>query len=216
MNGKIECKWGRNSPFTREVIGDFILKKHPEYKNQLEEKVDEWLDSFESSMDFVDFIHYRHFRSFFETYFQDLGCNKTNVLPYITEFWHSFPNYGDALYKAYITMGGICKDCEGMYLPERIWFYHEYSSKNPFHFSTFYFDKHAPLEEIANFNYEKAIEIIEKFDIEFDWISKYSFKPKWLSAFCTIVDFIYSVGNTENNVVKKYCETARAFLEKYS
>ena len=59
-----------------------------------------------------------------------------------------------------------------------------------------------PLNTDLFFDYDRAVETIESFDNEFDWISKYTFNAKWKIVFCLAVDFIYRCSCSEAENLK--------------
>ena len=93
MDNKIECKWGRNSEFSRKVIAHFILKENPEYIDVIDEKVEKWFSDFEGSTYEGDCLTTNKFANWFESYFIDLGCNSKHILPYVKDFLQCFPEF---------------------------------------------------------------------------------------------------------------------------
>ena len=114
MGNKIECKWGENSEFSREVIAHFILKENPEYIDVIDEKVEKWFSDFKGSDYEGDCMTACKFENWFETYFVDLGCDSKHVLPYVKEFWNCFSEIGTSVFDEYKRriIGGSLEDEE--------------------------------------------------------------------------------------------------------
>ena len=207
---KVKCLWGENSPFSREVIAHFILLENPEYKECIEEKVTSWFECFNGSEYEDDVITTRKYLGWFNTYFQHLGCDSDHVLPYIKELLKCFDETGDALYDKYLCIiGGGNKSLNSMpYL---------LSKKDYFIYCNQVFTCFIPLTQNLAFDYERAIKIIQRFNDNFSWITKYEFNSKWKMAFCLLVDLILGCGCSIEETSRKsnYDLVATDFLKNY-
>ena len=214
MSKRIQCKWGRNFEFSKMVIAHFILKDHPEYKNSIDEKVEEWFSQFEGSDYEGDCLTTNKFSRWFESYFVDLGCDSKHVLPYVKDFLQCFSELGTSIYDEYKgrIMIRSLNDEEFLHRVPHCVYQHQYAQ-----YANEVFHNIIPLKTDLFFDYDRAVETIESFDNEFDWISKYTFNAKWKIVFCLVVDFIYrcSCSEGEKEQKNKYDKVAGAFLTKY-
>ena len=195
---KIECKWGEKSEFSRKVIAHFILKDDPSCAKCIDQKVDEWFCQFKNSMYEGDCMTSCLFLNWFNSYFEDLGCNMENVLKHIKAFCQCFKNknpnakenIGDVIYKKYAKcikyklMGGFCHNLDFFYKKaiEVLDFACKKSNFEDLVMSenenqSFYID------------YTTALKSLECFDEEFSWTVEYDFKMKWLHAFIILVHY---------------------------
>jgi len=214
MDNKIECKWGRNSEFSRKVIAHFILKENPEYIDVIDEKVEKWFSDFEGSTYEGDCLTTNKFANWFESYFIDLGCNSKHILPYVKDFLQCFPEEGTSIYAKYkerITGKSLNSEDFLHYVPH--FTYKEQYTRYAYDV----FSNIIPINKDLFFDYDRAIEIIQNFDNDFDWISEYIFNAKWKMVFCLVVDFMYICNRSEieKNKNNKYDQVAGAFLNKY-
>lgn len=186
MSKKIECKWGKSSVFSRKVVAHFILEDNPEYADCIEEKVDEWFSDFEGSTYEGDCMTGGHFLNWFETYFEDCGCNEENVLPYIKDLCATFSGVGDEVYRLFVENGKN----------DKMWL--ENVSKLKF----FTYSRRMIQRSLKVFlNLRKdtvdcnaAIEVIKSFDKKFNWVSEYAYNPAWIVVFFSLVDYILKSG----------------------
>ena len=214
MSKRIECKWGRNSEFSKMVVAHFILKDHPEYKDIIDGKVEEWFLQFEGSDYEGDCLTTNRFARWFESYFIDLGCDSKHVLPYVKDFLQCFSELGNSIYEEYkgrIMIKSIKNEDYLHRVPLCVYKY-QYAQ-----YANEVFRNIIPLNTYLFFDYDRAVEIIERFDNKFDWISKYNFNAKWKIVFCLVVDFIYrcSCSEFEKELKNRYDQVAGKFLNKY-
>ena len=214
MNKRIECKWGRSFEFSKMVIAHFILKDHPEYKDSIDEKVEEWFLQFEGSDYEGDCLTTNRFARWFESYFIDLGCDSKHVLPYVKDFLQCFSELGTSIYDEYTgrIMIKSLKNEDFLHRVPLCVYKHQYAQ-----YANEVFHNIIPLNTDLFFDYDRAVEIIERFDNQFDWISKYNFNAKWKIVFCLVVDFIYrcSCSESEKELKTMYDQVAGEFLNKY-
>ncbi len=213
-DNKIICLWGKSFEFSREVIAHFILKDHPEYKDCIKQKVDAWFGDFEGSTYQGDCMTSPKIDLWFNSYFEDLGCDENHVVPYIKDFLHCFQN-GDVLYQRYSDYIGI--GTYGIDFNLRPLFYARAEAAMAYNATAIYRSV-IPKGNVV-FDYKKAVDIITKFDEDFDWISKYEFNPTWKTAFCLIVHSVYIKNKTfdknETNVSQEFEQRTEMFLKKY-
>ena len=210
------------------MIAHFILKETPDASDHIEEHVDEWFRNFEGSTYQGDCMTAGKFRAWFETYFEEIGCNEQNLLPHIKEL-------ALCLYNKSVR----APDEYALFLFEN---YSSYLSCNIHYFSsrdTSYFMQKAfsKLEEInSNYiakdagrhaNHPCEIEIdfkrIEKcfaeFDKEFSRFSDYDLNHRWINAYVALVAFIFCSDNPfykfPQHENESFCLNLRRYIFKF-
>lgn len=208
---KVRCVWGSDSDFSKEVIAHFILKEHPEYKSCIDDKVTEWFQNFIGSSYEGDVLTTAKYLCWFDSYFQDLGCDKNHILPYVKELFRCFYQIGDSLYNEYLRRIDFNNNSQLISIP------YFTDKKQYMLYVNRVFANFIPLNINFEFDYERAIRIIKKYSESFEWINKYEFIPKWQSAFCIVVDFILKCDCSEDEAPRKanYDRIAEDFLKKH-
>lgn len=212
MSKRIKCVWSESSPFSREVIAHFILKDNPEYRDIIDQKVDEWFLSFRGSSYEGDVMTTGKISNWFNSYFMDLGCNREHIIPYIKDFWMCFGDYGVFLFERYLERIGAKDGSEYLDGMPFLEFSRDYKI-----YANSVFKGMLPDGKDLYFDYKRGARIVENFDKEFDWLSKYEFNPKWKIAFCLPVNYISRCGCSDEEKAEKevFDTAAENFLDKY-
>lgn len=233
-HSKIQCLWGSDSEFSREVIAYYILNDHPEYKDCIEQKVNEWFIDFEGSTYQGDCMtSASKIQFWFNSYFKDRGCDEEHISPYIKDFLLCFKDGSNVQYGSFmkniLQQWVICDDdlfdldpsmdIDYSFNIDYTFYSLFYNSSEIRSYSYRAMTLFISEENNFNFDYSNAIEIISKFDDEFDWISKYEFNPSWKCAFCIAVYAVYAYNKllvkSNSEQVNKYNQRAEEFIHKY-
>lgn len=194
MSNKIECKWGRDSEFSKKVIEHFILQEHPEYCDCIEEKVEKWFAAFEGSEYEGDCITGRKFKYWFRTYFEDLGFNKEHLAEYVKKIGQCFLNLDDKFYEDFMNAqfpSNFSMKLKEISPEQDIRYVYEILS----------IIKESDFRKTCDF--KKAAQILLEFDKEFNWITEYDFDFSiFLEKFFFFVDFVFYHRETDENEEK--------------
>ena len=198
MSNKIECKWGEKNEFSRKVIAHFILKDDPSCEDSIEKNVDEWFKAFKNSAYEGDCMTACRFTNWFNSYFEDLGCNMENVLKHVKAFCQCYkskdPNTGKNISEEIYDKYSQC-------IKTKLTRFSRYESDSfyadAFGVLDFACNKSYSLELLMDENvnqsfhidYTVAMQAIERFDEEFSWTVEYDFNMKWINAFIILVHY---------------------------